>query len=75
MSYTYLLDLYSTIDEKMGQIQAQQRTTPPDSEHQYYLNGKYECLKRLRTFLRENFHDKLPRRIQKNLDPPMRTEN
>lgn len=71
MSYTYLLDLYSTIDEKIEMIQAEQRTTPPDSEHQHYLRGNDECLKRFRTFLRKNFHNKLPRRIQKNLDPPI----
>jgi len=75
MSYTYLLDLYKAVDEKIDQIRSEQQATPPGSEHHHYLRGQYHCLSRFRTFLQENFHAKLPRRIQKTLQPVMRNIN
>lgn len=68
MSYTYLLDLYAALDKRLGDISSEQRETTDSEVQRSYLQGRIDCLAAFRSFLQENYHKKLPRRIQHMVD-------
>ncbi len=67
MSYTYLLDLYDALDNRIGDITIEMQETSASRER-FYHQGRLDCLAAFKTFLRENYHQKLPRRIQRLID-------
>lgn len=65
MSYRYLLDLYDVLDKK---ISALEEIPAGKDRPGSYQEGRLECLKSFKTFLREQYHSQLPRRIRTTLD-------
>jgi len=65
MSYKYLLDLYSVLDHRRERITREQGETSASPEQHSHLQGRIDCLAEFKSFLEENYHQKLPRRIQK----------
>ena len=64
MSYNYLLDLYQLLDSRLELLEdkindAQKSTAEFDQ-------GRYDCLLEFKQFLRDHYHHKLPRRLQKS---------
>ena len=64
MSYNYLLDLYQVLDTRLELLtdnmnDIQRGTTEFD-------RGRYDCLLEFKQFLRDHYHHKLPRRLQKS---------
>ena len=68
MSYTYLLDLYSALDHRIERISGEQGEVSASREQHSCLQGRLDCLAEFRAFLKENYHQKLPRRIQQKTD-------
>ena len=67
MSYSYLLELYQVLDDRLTQIAAEQKNSSGNEQDQQYLMGRHDCLVDFKDFLQRNYHHKLPRRIQKTL--------
>jgi len=68
MSYTYLLELYQALDERIRDLTVEQQQTSLSPEQRAYLQGRLDCLAAFASFLKNNYHNKLPRRIQKIID-------
>ena len=68
MSYSYLLDLYQMLDDRITLINDELSQDNPQPGNQHYQHGRVECLTDFKTYLREHYHDKLPRRIQKSYE-------
>ncbi len=68
MSYTYLLDLYDALDNRIRDISIELQETPTSPERCSYQQGRLDTLAAFKMFLRENYHQKLPRRIQRFID-------
>jgi hypothetical protein len=64
MSYRYLLDLYTVLDERLAAVQ----TVDANGDTNHYQRGRQKCLVEFRSFLREHYHSRLPRRIRKSFD-------
>ena len=69
MSYNYLLKLYQVLDERIDQIDDEEFSDNTVSGESEYQRGRRDCLVDFKNYLKENYHDKLPRRIQKSLKP------
>ena len=67
MSYSYLLDLYQVLDDRLDQITEEQKNSSGNEQDQQFLIGRRDCLVEFKDFLQKNFHHKLPRRIQRTL--------
>ena len=67
MSYSYLLDLYQVLDERLCEIAEEQENSAATMLDQHYLRGRHDCLAEFKDLLHRNYHHKLPRRIQKTL--------
>ena len=66
MSYRYLLDLYEVLDERTRTIQ---ETGDPDMDAAAsYREGRLDCLHSFKSFLQQNYHSQLPRRIRTRFD-------
>lgn len=66
MVYSYLLDLYRLLakrEQELKTLQEQPGLTLEDAE---LLRGRLTALRDFDSFLRDNFHAKLPKRLQKN---------
>lgn len=72
MSYRYLLDLYDVLDNKINALEGMPagKDQPPS-----YQEGRLECLKSFKSFLREQYHSQLPRRIRTTLDNEEQTRS
>lgn len=68
MSYDYLLDLYTKIDERTEQINANLSSLPKESPKYNFEKGRQDLHKEFATFLHENYDKRLPRAIQKALN-------
>ena len=65
MVYNYLLDLYQVLAQRKKEI-ARQSGEPFDSpEAEQYHQGRLSAIDDFTAFLRNNYHAKLPRRMQK----------
>ena len=65
MAYTYLLDLYQALSKRKTAIKKQlteNGTTAADTTQ--YKQGQLDVIDEFSHYLRENFHSKLPRRMQ-----------
>ncbi len=69
MSYSYLLDLYRILDERLARMNDELSPDDSFSDKQVYLQGRFDCLTEFKSYLEENYHQKLPRRIQKTYKP------
>ena len=67
MAYSYLLDLYRALAEREQAIKQQQNNGPLEPEIENFLQGRLDTVNDFSSFLRNRFHAKLPRRLQKNL--------
>ena len=67
MSYSYLLDLYQALDDRLNQIAEEQNKSSSNGQDQQFLMGRHDCLVEFKDFLQRNYQHKLPRRIQKIL--------
>lgn len=65
MSYSYLLDLYRDFVERKNTLQSRSENDGISEENKMYLQGQISALEELLEFLKENYHQKLPRRLQK----------
>lgn len=65
MVYSYLLDLYRVLDTRRDEIQSQISQLSNDPEKLRYQQGRLAVINGLKVFLTDNYHAKLPRRIQK----------
>ena len=65
MSYTYLLDLYNVLGDRIDLITAEQEEASTPPKQHSYQQGRIDCLIEFKSFLKKNYHQKLPRRIQK----------
>ncbi len=65
MAYSYLLDLYQVLNERQAEILRTCDTTDAPPAEVYYRQGRFDATKDFLTFLKDNYHAKLPRRLQK----------
>ncbi len=65
MVYNYLLDLYQVLAERKNEIERQSGGPFESPETEQFHRGRLTALNDFATFLKENYHTKLPRRIQK----------
>jgi hypothetical protein len=65
MVYSYLLDLYRVLDKRKKGIQFQISQLSDDHEELQFQQGRLAVINGLKVFLTDNYHAKLPRRIQK----------
>jgi len=64
MSYTYLLDTYTFIQKRLGDVQRQLVDAADDDwKSRQYAAGQIEALCDLERFLSAHYDAKLPRRI------------
>lgn len=68
MSYSYLLQLYTILDERMLETQKLLEQTTEKSGQYHNLLGKMRLLEEFKTFLQDSFHHKLPRAVQRQLE-------
>lgn len=64
MAYNYLLDLYRVLAERKNEI-AGDDVSDESPEAEQYREGRLSVVNDFATFLKDNYHSKLPRRLQK----------
>lgn len=64
MAYSYLLDLYRVLDEREQEIRGRQAEPAASRETRYLLEGRLDAVTDFHSFLKENFHSRLPRRLR-----------
>lgn len=64
MVYNYLLDLYRVLAEREQAIKEQQENPAAPPETQEHLQGRLAAVSDFHTFLKDNFHARLPRRLR-----------
>jgi len=64
MSYSYLLDLYRILDERINQVKGEIPQDHSSIDEQTFRQGRLDCLMEFKRHLEANYHQKLPRRIQ-----------
>jgi hypothetical protein len=69
MSYSYLIDLYHVLDERINQIDSEKSPDNTQADESEYQQGRRDCLVDFKKYLEENYHHKLPRRIQRAHKP------
>ena len=74
MAYTYLLNLYDEIDDRIKETQIELSNNQDHPEKLNALKGKVDILKEFKTFLTENLNRKLPKRIRKQLSKSWESE-
>ncbi len=60
MSHTYLLELYTLINQRLENIE-QEKAVEPEAEH---LRGRSESLEAFKKFLNSQYDNKLPLRLR-----------
>ena len=74
MAYTFLLNLYDEIDDRIKETQIELSSNQDDPEKLNALKGKIDILKEFKSFLTENLNRKLPKRIRKQLSKSWASE-
>jgi len=64
VAYTYLLDLYQALSSRKTAIKKQLTKTDNSADTTQYKRGQLDVIEEFSHYLRENFHSKLPRRMQ-----------
>ncbi len=67
MAYTYLLDIYKLIDQRVADAQAVIEKGSSDPVEQKFQEGRIKALVNFQNYLATNFNPKLPRRIRQTL--------
>lgn len=65
MVYNYLLDLYKMLDERKKELENQREDSLDSTEAKEYHQGQITAVDEFTSFLRENYHEKLPRRMRR----------
>jgi hypothetical protein len=65
MVYNYLFDLYRVLAERKNEIERLNNGPFASPEIEQYHQGRLAAVNDFTTFLKHNYHAKLPRRIQK----------
>lgn len=65
MAYSYLFDLYRVLAERKNEIERLNDGPSESPEVAQYNQGRLTVVNDFTTFLRDNYHAKLPRRMQK----------
>jgi hypothetical protein len=69
MSYSYLIDLYHVLDERINQLDNENSPDHTRADESEYQQGRRDCLVDFKKYLEKNYHHKLPRRIQRAHKP------
>lgn len=64
MVYSYLLDLYRVLADRENEIKRRQEDPAASPDTDEYLQGRLAAISDFQTFLKDNFHAKLPRRLR-----------
>ena len=64
MVYNYLLDLYQVLAERKNEIERQAAWSSESPEEKQFHQGRLNAIDDFATFIRSNYHIKLPRRIR-----------
>lgn len=64
MAYNYLLDLYRVLSERQAEIEKSAGALETSLTLEHYRQGRLAANQDFLTFLKENYHAKLPRRMQ-----------
>ncbi len=67
MAYVYLMDLYSYIDQRLAETMKALAESERENGEKSFYRGRVEALSDFKIFLKQNFHEKLPRRIRESL--------
>ena len=65
MVYNYLLDLYRELDKRKENIEMMIAEAADDMDKRTYQRGRLRAVEDFKKFLTNNYHGKLPRRLQK----------
>ena len=65
MAYSYLLDLYQALAERQAEILKTGEAPGATVAEEQYRQGRLDATRDFLTFLKDNYHGKLPRRLQK----------
>ncbi|MDK9709041.1 MAG: hypothetical protein OEL83_18520 [Desulforhopalus sp.] len=65
MAYNYLLDLYRVLAERQAEIEKSAGAPEASLTEEPYRQGRLAANQDFLAFLKENYHAKLPRRMQK----------
>ncbi|MFW2367655.1 MAG: hypothetical protein ACN4GW_14665 [Desulforhopalus sp.] len=65
MVYNYLLGLYKVLETRNEEIKTAQAQGAISPEQNEYLLGRQTAVSDFSRFLHQNYHEKLPRRLQK----------
>lgn len=64
MAYNYLLDLYRALGQRQEEIIASCEATSENQEEKHFQQGRLTVNREFLSFLKDNYHHKLPRRLQ-----------
>jgi len=64
MVYNYLLDLYKMLGERKKELEEQSEDSFNSTQSKEYHHGQLAAVDEFTTFLRNNYHNKLPRRMR-----------
>jgi hypothetical protein len=64
MVYNYLLDLYQVLAERKKEIERLGKESSNSLEIEHYRRGQLSAVNDFTAFLKNNYHAKLPRRMQ-----------
>ena len=70
MSYVYLMDLYTYIDQRLAESVKALGEAERDEGDMGFHKGRIEALSDFKIFLKQTFHSKLPRKIRESLGAP-----
>jgi hypothetical protein len=65
MAYSYLFDLYRVLAERKNEIERLNAESSESPEVEQYNQGRLTAVNNFTAFLKDNYHAKLPRRMQK----------
>lgn len=68
MAYTYLLDLYKLIDQRLEDANLSMGEPANDPKGKRFHEGRIKALLDFKDYLTQNMNPKLPRRIRQNYD-------
>jgi hypothetical protein len=64
MAYSYLLDLYRALAERQAEILKTGASPEATPAEEHYRQGRLDATSDFLAFLKNNYHAKLPRRLQ-----------
>ena len=65
MAYSYLLDLYQVLAARQAEILKNGEAPSATAAKEHYRQGRLDANRDFLSFLKNNYHAKLPRRLQK----------